>query len=67
MAAKGRTVTKHGSEHPNAKLTESQVIEIRELISNGNTYRTIADKFHVSTFPIARIARGEGWNHVRKD
>lgn len=47
-----------GERHSLAKLTDAQVIEIRDLYSNGNhTHRSLAKLFHVSHATIGDIIR----------
>ena len=63
--AKGRTA--RGSNHPKSKLTESQVVEIRTRVSNGETLSSLAREFGVwhSTI-IYALGTGwkNGWKHV---
>lgn len=51
--------TQRGELHPRAKLTESQVQEIRAH-PNGHG-RKLADKFGVSTATIAMVRTGRNW------
>jgi hypothetical protein len=48
-----------GEDHQNAKLTNCEVEMIRELHREGLSYRTLAMKFEVSKWAIARICRYE--------
>lgn len=48
-----------GEDHPNAKLTDSEVERIRQLHEHGMTYGTLAEKFEVSKWTIGRICRYE--------
>lgn len=44
------------------KLSESQVIEIKNTYKKGvNTYKDIAEKFNVSRECVGRIIRGKNW------
>lgn len=53
-----------GERSPAAKLTESDVREIRCLLAEGHTLRSLAARFGVSKGPITGIARGTLWKHV---
>jgi hypothetical protein len=44
-----------------AKLTPSQVLEIRELIKNGQKHEYISNKYNVSRPTITRIANNKIW------
>ncbi len=63
--ARGRSA--RGSRHPKSKLTESQVVEIRTRVSNGETLSSLAREFGVrhSTI-IYSLGTGwrKGWKHV---
>lgn len=48
-----------GEDHPNAKLTDSEVDLVRRLREEGLTYSQLADKFEVSKWTIGRICRYE--------
>jgi hypothetical protein len=53
--------------YSNAKLTEAQVREIRELLADGKpaSRRTdLAERYAVSTMTIYRIATGKAWGHL---
>jgi hypothetical protein len=54
-----------GMEVHCAKLTDSNVREIRELIAIGMSQRKIAAKFGITRSSIQKISSGEGWKHVR--
>lgn len=63
MVAKGRQM--RGEVHYAAKLTEQQVITIRERYAQGGIiYATLAQEYEVSTQQIALIVRGERWKHL---
>lgn len=55
---KGRHYRKHGTKNPNCKLTQQQVLEIKE---DPRVYREIRDTYKVSMTQISRIKRGETW------
>ena len=54
-----------GSCHPNSKLTEESIKEIRALSKIGKSASVIAAKFSVSQSNISVILRGETWAHVK--
>jgi hypothetical protein len=55
-AAKGRMVGK--------KLNSKQVARIKYLLSTGETQRSLAVEYGVSTTAIGQIARGQTWRDV---
>lgn len=55
-----------GERSPAAKLTDVQVIDIRQHYSVGNTsYRKLAAIYKVSTSTIQRIIEKRSWTHVK--
>lgn len=44
-----------GEDHPNAKLTDSEVEMVRELRLGGMTYQLLAEKFEISKSSVAWI------------
>lgn len=63
-ADKGRHGTKvFGERHFKAKLTESDVREIRQLMGAIPT-QELAERFGVSQNSIRYAAKGETWNHL---
>jgi hypothetical protein len=65
---KDDAVNKHrhcyGEKSPKSKLTESQVIEIRELDKTNLTRLKIAARFGISGRQVTSICRHESWAHV---
>lgn len=57
-----------GQEHHNAKLTETQVLEIKSELAATASFKgqqtQLASKYGVSNFCINDIARGRSWRHV---
>jgi group I intron endonuclease len=53
-----------GSGHPNSKLTENQVLEIKQRIKNGETQKNIAKDYGISDRTVGNIKRGESWSHL---
>ena len=54
----------HGELQPNAKLTEEDVLKIRELNKSGMPTKGIAKIFPVSKSLINRIIRRVRWAHI---
>ena len=72
--AMNRTKVKRGMDLPQAKLTNDDVLLIRQLVHDREmtkkqlskiTNRHIADKFGVHVRTIERITAGSGWCHVQ--
>lgn len=62
MNAKGRhgrgwRSTRRGEAHPAAKLTDAEVVVIREAIAAGQSYREIARNHRVSHTYVSKVAR----------
>jgi len=55
--------TRTGAKNPNARLTEEQVKEIRELFANGTklTNPQVAEMYGVSLSTIKRVKSGTSW------
>lgn len=53
-----------GSGHGNSKLTEPDIIKIRDMRKDGLTYKEIAQRFNVNRATIGYIIRGKTWSHV---
>lgn len=54
-----------GEAHPSAKLTDSQVLEIRHLWSMGHrNVRVMARRNGVSAANILKIVRRQSWTHL---
>lgn len=58
---KGRSYIWRRAEHPRAKLTEADVIEIRRRYSNGESGYKIAQTYQMNPAHIYRIIRGISW------
>lgn len=63
---RGRLVVPRGEQSRHAKLTESDVIEIRKLYASGMTQLKLAKEFGVSQPHIGDIVRCEVWKHLPK-
>lgn len=53
-----------GENHPLSLLTESQVLEIRELRANGEKIRVIAEMYGVSQGAVSGAVYGNNWKHL---
>lgn len=58
----GRNTT--GEKHPQSKLTDEYVRQIRRLSGEGLTYKELGNKFGVNRLTISRVVRGVAWGHV---
>lgn len=68
MVNKGRYVSRErlprGEAHPCARLTEADVIEIRQRFASGETRTSLAKTFGVSLSTVHDIIRRNIWRHV---
>lgn len=53
-----------GEKAGNAKLKDSEVIEIKILLSRGRSISSIAKQFNVTSMCISRINSGKTWGHL---
>ena len=53
-----------GEQHYRAKLTEQQVLHIRELSESGMPSRTLAARYQVSKRAIYCIVHRKTWKHI---
>lgn len=59
MIAKGRKVVAFGEKHGNAKLTDAQVVEIRQLFAAGGISKSaLARRYNIYHGQIGKIIRG---------
>lgn len=58
-------MNKKGSQNPNAKLSDDEVLKIRELwyIGHRNT-RVISRTFKISPSNVMKIIKRETWVHI---
>lgn len=63
MARKGRAA--RGSRHGVAKLTEKEVLGIRELFREGRSKLSLAREFGVSHHAIRDIISGKTWGWLK--
>lgn len=63
----GESVTEKGELHPNAKLNNQQVKEIKRLLKETKTtQKDIGKMFDISSATITQINRGVKWNDVNE-
>ena len=60
---KGRT--SRGEKHPNARLDEASVVEIRKRFNSGETVLDLASLFNVSRGAIYGCVKRTNWAHVK--
>lgn len=53
-----------GSGHPNSKLNEQQVLEIKKRLLNGEKQKSIGNDFGVPQQTISDIKNGRSWRHL---
>lgn len=64
-ADKGRHGTRLiGERHCMAKLTEAQVLEIREARERGETLSSLADRYGISFQTVSQISLRKIWRHI---
>ena len=64
---KGRNGDHKGSANGRAKLTETDVLEIRELFAAGNTsFSALGRQFEVSNVMARNIILGKNWIHLER-
>lgn len=64
MADRVRLGTQRGVLNPHAKLTDHDIVVIRELADEGLRHREIAAIFGVDRSTISHILAGRAWGHV---
>ena len=62
--ARDGTSTPFGSTHHFAKLTEADIVTIRQRRARGETYRVMAEEYKVDINAIFLAATGKTWKHV---
>ena len=53
-----------GQKNPNSKLTEDDVVSIREKKDQGATHQELADEYNVTKTTISQIVNRKLWKHV---
>lgn len=64
-ATKGRSADQRGERHPNARLTEVKVREIKRLLHEGQKPRELGPLFGVDEATVYDIRAGRAWTHVK--
>lgn len=64
MISKGRKGNNKGEKNGPAKLTNNDVINIRQLISKGILQKFIAIVYNVDRTTISAINVGKSWSHI---
>lgn len=62
--ATGLWKPKQGASHPNAKLTEQDVLTIRNRAAQGEHYKTIAKDFPICASKVLDVINRKSWRHV---
>lgn len=66
MRNKNRHVIPVGSHNGKSKLSEEQVVSIRQMYANGGwTHRSLGEYFGVNHSTIGFVLRNEAWRHVK--
>lgn len=66
MITKGRSPNQKGENNPAAKLTENDVLKIREIYATGEyLQKEIAKMFNMPLSSINQVIRGKRWKHLR--
>lgn len=60
----GNISNRKGELNTQARLSESQILEIRELASNNVLHSVLAEQFRVTRENISSIVRGASWANV---
>lgn len=55
-----------GSRHPNSKITEGDVIEIRRLVADGVSQTEVGRRFGLHVASVHDIVKGRNWAHIRE-
>lgn len=64
MIQKGRNNPKRGESHYSAKLTEKDVLEIRNLAAFGLSNQKISSLYPVGPRQIGSIVKRKKWSHI---
>lgn len=67
VSGKNRNALRVGERNSSSKLTESDVVGIRNMLLLGKTQKACADKYQVSQSVISNIFTGKTWAHVKAD
>jgi hypothetical protein len=64
MANKGRASQNHGTNNPCSKLTDFDVLNIRELFSSGISQAKLSGIYQVNFSLISLIVLNKNWTHL---
>ena len=64
MKIKGRGVDHKGEKHPQSKLKEKDVLDIRRMRLEGKKLSELADIFKVNLVTILYICNRKNWKHI---
>jgi len=64
MIKKQRKTILYGELHPNSKLSNDQVLRIKQLRKQNIPLNDIANQFCISFQTVSSIAKGTTWNHI---
>lgn len=64
MYERGRNPDRRGIKHPLARLTESDVVEIRRLYECGVSQPRLAERFNVGRSQVGKIVNRQNWRHI---
>jgi hypothetical protein len=53
-----------GSDRPAAKLTDDQIVKIRQAYAHGAKQTEIADDYGITQGLVSLIVNGKRWTHV---
>ena len=53
-----------GEKHGMSKITELQVLEIKQRLKNGQTHQKIAEIYNVGRTTISAINQNKNWNYL---
>lgn len=58
------TLKTRGASNGNAKLTEKDVLSIRDMLHAGMTQQFIANQYQIGRSTVSGIATGRLWGHL---
>ena len=64
---KGRAQRLFGDINPNSKVTEKDILPIKELINSGLTYTEVGRRYNISKVQARNIYKGRSWRHLNMD
>lgn len=64
LDAVGRARFRHSQDHPFAKLTDDQIVDIRRRKAAGESSTSIANSHNLTSGHVSRICTGAIWSHV---